>query len=413
MFKRKYIAFALLLLLAMTVYGQETTSEMQYKRSSLAVINIKHPKYAYNKEIEYILSKSGNPERFNDHSMKVRSVVFSHENKDQTDNINRFIEQNKLGRRLVSRWFNHTKNSGFDMSLIRERGLYNATAADLSLAANSVRGHAMLEDAGENLLNNTYVVFNDIRYVDRSTTWNTIKEIAVMATAVAASVAMRCDMASLMMHEDLGGKVTSWLYGSITDNIKGFAVTMNTYLYRLKWNDDVATTFYTQHYTDNANIDQAKIAAYNNSDIYKLEYVGKIESKSSTTVLSGVKTNEELIKKVLVRTLDKNLADLQHEFEDFRIKAPLLSAEPIKVQIGLKEDITDKSKFEVLEVITDEDGCTKYKRAGIIKPVAGKIWDNRFMATEEGAENATLGFTTFEKVSGGDFYPGMLIREIK
>lgn len=413
MYRIRYITLLLLLISAVAMYGQETTSEMQYKRSSLAVINIKHPKYAYNKEIEFILSKSGNPERFNDHSMKVRSVVFSHEEKDQTDNINKFIEQNKLGRRLVSKWFNHKKNSGFDMSLVRERGLYNATAADLAMAAHSVRGKAMLEDAGENLIGNTYVVFNDIRYVDRSTTWNTIKEIAVMATAVAASVTLGSNMGSIMMHEDLGGKATSWLYGSITDNIKGFAVTMNTYLYRLKWNDDVANTFYTQHYTDNDNIDQAKIAAYNSSDIYKLEYVGKIESKSSKTVLSGVKTNEELIRKVLTRTLDKNLADLQHEFEDFRIKAPLMSSEPLRAQIGMKEDVSEKSKFEVLEVITDEDGCTKYKRVGIIKPMAGKIWDNRFMAVEEGAENATLGFTTFEKVSGGDFYPGMLIREIK
>lgn len=188
---------------------------------------------------------------------------------------------------------------------------------------------------------------------------------------------------------------------------------MTSYLYRLKWDTKTADEFYNLYYTDNNNIDQNKIAAYNKSNIFEMEYVGKIENKSSTTVLSGVKTNEELIKKVLVRTLDQNLADLQHEFEDFRIKAPLLSAEPIRVQIGMKEDVTDKSKFEVLEVITDEKGCTKYKRAGVIKPVAGKIWDNRFMAEEEGAENATLGFTTFEKVSGGDFYPGMLIREIR
>jgi len=50
---------------------------------------------------------------------------------------------------------------------------------------------------------------------------------------------------------------------------------------------------------------------------------------------------------------------------------------------------------------------------GVIRPVKDKIWDNRYMAAEEKAENATLGFTTFEKVSGGSFYPGMLIREMK
>lgn len=41
------------------------------------------------------------------------------------------------------------------------------------------------------------------------------------------------------------------------------------------------------------------------------------------------------------------------------------------------------------------------------------IWYNRFMAIEERADNASLGFTTFEKVSGGNFYQGMLVRELK
>ena len=40
-------------------------------------------------------------------------------------------------------------------------------------------------------------------------------------------------------------------------------------------------------------------------------------------------------------------------------------------------------------------------------------WDNRYMAAEEGAYGADLKATTFVKVSGGNFYPGMLVREIK
>ena len=404
----------LLLIVATAMYSEDSNDDMQYKRSSLAVINIRHPKYAYNKEIEFILSHSANPERFNDHSMTVRSVIFSNEKKDQEGNIKMFIDENYLGRRLVSKWFDHKKNTGFDMNLVRERGLYNATAADIAMATKSARGNALLEDAGENLIGNTYVVFNDIRYVDRSTAWNTIKEIAIAATAIAASVVTGVgDMATLLSDKNLAGKGTEWLYGSLTDKIKGFAVTMTSYLYRLKWDDQTANTFYSQHYTDNSNIDPKKVAAYNASNIYELEYVGKIENKSSKTVVSGIKTNEELIKKVLTRTLDKNLAELQHEFEDFRIKAPLLSVNPIQVQIGLKEDVSTSSKYEVLEVVTDKEGCTKYKRVGMIKPVEGKIWDNRFMAVEEGAENATLGHTTFEKISGDDFYPGMLVREVK
>ena len=47
----------------------------------------------------------------------------------------------------------------------------------------------------------------------------------------------------------------------------------------------------------------------------------------------------------------------------------------------------------------------------MIKPVKGKIWDNRFMAEYEDDANG-LTETEFEVVSGSGFYPGMLIREI-
>ena len=48
----------------------------------------------------------------------------------------------------------------------------------------------------------------------------------------------------------------------------------------------------------------------------------------------------------------------------------------------------------------------------MIEPIENLIWDNRFMATEEGAAGSTLGFTTFRKVSGKEFAKGMLIREM-
>ena len=35
------------------------------------------------------------------------------------------------------------------------------------------------------------------------------------------------------------------------------------------------------------------------------------------------------------------------------------------------------------------------------------------MATEEGSAGSKLSATTFRKVTGGKFYPGLLLREIK
>jgi len=67
----------------------------------------------------------------------------------------------------------------------------------------------------------------------------------------------------------------------------------------------------------------------------------------------------------------------------------------------------------VLEKNEDEKGRTFYERIGIIQPISGKIWDNRYLSVEEGFVGADLEATEFKKVSGGNFYQGMLIREIK
>ena len=104
--------------------------------------------------------------------------------------------------------------------------------------------------------------------------------------------------------------------------------------------------------------------------------------------------------------------DLQRNYEEFKTKSPLVSIEPLTAYIGMKEGVTSKSKFEVLEVIEMEDGSHKYDKVGVIEPIENLIWDNRFMASEEGAVGANLGYTTFKKVSGKDFAKGMLIREM-
>lgn len=405
----------LFMIASVPAFAQQEDEAYHYQRNSIYPIFIKHPQYAYNKEIEYVLGKNPMPERFNDHALKVRNVVFSSKDKDLKDAIDDFIQQNQLARRVVSKWFNHTKSTGFDMELIKERGFYNATAADWDIAARNAIGNAMLEDAGENLIGNTFVIFHDIRYIDRSTAWNTVKEIAIMATAVASSIVLKNnDVGSMMLDSDLGGKGLDWLYGSVTDKIKGFAVNITSYLYRLSWNEDIANEFYAKYYTADPQKDQSRIAAYNaDNKLFKLEYVGMVQSKSSKTVMSGVKTNEQLIRKVCTRAVDKNLAELQHEFGPFRIKAPLVSTTPLCAHVGMKEDLTADSRFEVLEPQLDKDGRTTYKKVGVIRPVDGKIWDNRYGADEEDTPESKLHATEFEKVSGSDFYPGMLIREIE
>jgi hypothetical protein len=78
----------------------------------------------------------------------------------------------------------------------------------------------------------------------------------------------------------------------------------------------------------------------------------------------------------------------------------------------MKEGVSASSEYEVLEPEI-KNGKTVYSRIAVITPVKNKIWDNRYMAAEEGAVGSDLDATYFTKKSGKDIYPGLLVRQLK
>lgn len=364
---------------------------MEYERNSMHVMLIKHRNQRFDDIIEEVFRSAPFPERFNDHNLGVKTVSFAELDGDQSRNIASFICQVNLGQKMVAKWFNRNKNTGsFDMELVKERGFYNATQSQKNVARASFRGMALLEDAGENLISKTFLLVNDISYRSRGSGNSFLKAIGNVYLGNA---------------EALNNAIVA---------IGGFNVNITSYLFKLVWNEDIAQTFYTEYYTENGASDINKVKAFAaDKALFKMEYVGKTQSTSSETNFRASKDPKALLLKICTQTMDKNIAELQHQYAEFRIKAPLLSIEPIKADVGVKEDITEESRFEVLERIIDPSGKVNYKQVGIIKPTKGKIKDNRYMVTEEESSSASFDATEFEKVSGKDFYPGMLIRELK
>ena len=148
-----------------------------------------------------------------------------------------------------------------------------------------------------------------------------------------------------------------------------------------------------------------------------MEFVGDYNARSSKTVMRGLYSPADVFRKVMTRATDKNIVELQHKFPVFKVTAPLMGVEDGKVHaaIGLKEGVSPKSKYEVLERKRAEDGTISYERKAVLVPEKDLIWDNRCMAVEEVADNATIGFTTFKVTQGNpnNLYRGMILREIK
>lgn len=383
-----------------------------YNRSSLYTIYILHPgTEMYNPMFKTLLNVKQS-DRFNDHHLSLRLMDSkgSPDKKQLQRDITTFLQRNKIAQRLVSKWFNRDKNDGsFDMELIKERGNYNATVEDINYALHTTRGKAMLEDAGEQLVGNTFVIVNDVTYINKRSKAE-LWQALFMALTMVGQLSSIKSSPKIITSAGAAGAIISSL-------VAGFSVKIDSYLYKLVWNQDIADKFYSEYYFDKVNLDPAKKNLYQaNANNFKLEYIGSFGAQSGKTVIRGIKKEEDVFMKVLTRTIDENIVELHKRFDVFKITAPLYKVDSngnILVHIGLKEGVTPDSKYEVLERVENKDGKISYKRYGILKPIEDKIWDNRFMAVEEGAENSEFGYTTFKKVSGGNFYPGMLIREIK
>jgi len=403
--KTRYFLLVVLLLANVALFAQEP--ESNYRRSSIYSLLVNHTDQQFANEIKTAFLQIPVPDKFNDHNLSVKVLNMDKKlsgasSEKENPDITEFLQKNQIASRLVGRWFNRDFFTGqCNMELVKERGLYNATEFDKQLATRSARGMAMLQDAGEDLIGNTFVLVNDIRYVDKNKGAKTGASILKLLGSVAA-IATGTNIDNLT--DNLGDMV---------ETLKGFKVKINTFLYKLDWSDDQAALFYQEQYA--AQPDDTKKANFERArGSYKLKYVGKVESSGGTTSFLGINEDEPIVmvRKACQRAIDDNVVDLQHNYEEFRTKSPLVTVEPITAYIGMKDGVTAKSKYEVLEVIEMEDGTHKYNRVGVIEPIANLIWDNRFMAVEEGAQGATLGFTTFRKVSGKDFAKGMLIRDM-
>ena len=358
--------------------------------------------------IQETFTNSKIPEKFNNHITSERSIpklyndTLSKENliAAQKVAITDYLSTHDIAKSMISKWFNRSEQGGFNMDLISERGFYSASDLDVKIARNSERGTAMLADAGEELIKNTFVIVNNFKYTDK-------EEVAKKAKGLLSSIS---SVASLAGAGDVA--IVSETVGEGVGILgKGYVIKTDAHLYRLKWNDEVANIFYNDYWTEDGQIDEERVKAFNESDVFELEYIGTQMAYANLQSTSFTKkTDEELITIATVKASDAVTAKLQREYEVFRTKTPLMSTDPLSAKIGLKEGLEKGDKYEVLEQVLNKEGKTEYQRIGVIKVDKDQIWDNRFNADEENTDQ-TIEYTVFTGKKK-KYYSGMLIRQI-
>ncbi len=426
------------LLCVCAVLAAQAQDALSYRRNSLAMMLVYHPEDEFGKNIYEAFDSLPIPDKYDDHNIGWQVIddsqitgvqrnksgyykaTYGHQltaaelkaNARRTEDL---LNEAEVAKEMVAKWFgmqgNSVETATFNTELIQERGQYNASDVDVALALQTTRGVATLSDAGEELLGQTFVLVNDITYI-------TAEQEAEAAKKAMNVIGGLFDAFT----GGTAGKDVAALTGAIADSFTGFKVKTHSYLYQLVWNDSVAAVFYQQHYTSRP--DAAKIQAFlDDKTTYRLKYVAHEYEFDKKSVLKGKYSRTELVRTICARSMDKNIVALAKQYEDFKVKTPVYQIltnektgriEGYAAKIGMKEGIEDGSKFQVVQrVFNPETGKTTYKYIASVKAKKGSIWDNRYNAVLEEADGATLPYTTFTKISGGEILPGMLLIEGK
>ena len=437
-------------------------SDVKYRRSSLHTVLIPSTDYHMSDIVERTYYKAPFPDKYNNHDVNLHVLdrsAYPMSDEEMTDRgekrtwgkafgaemlgdltngttdptakevpfqIEKFIDSTKIANKLVAKWFDRNEDGTFGMELIQERGMYDASVIDKSLAEGSARGTALLADAGEELLGKTFVVCNKMRLVENEKIAAAVRDAALSLTSE-----MKDGMA-----KDIAEAPAKIAYAATKE---GYTIFTNSYLHKLVWNDSVAAVFYNDYWIGRGTKDEAKKRAIDESDLFKLEYIGS--TRGSSVVMPFGKSKDpdsSLVKLVTIRNVAKVYAKLQKEFDVFKPMTPILSEGPITAHIGMKEGLEGGEKFEVLEQMYDEKKQrTYYIRKGLITVDKKLVWDNRVqkladvgivevqpIEVEDGKkkkkpskkelsvqEAVALGATSFK--GKGSFYAGMLLRQVE
>lgn len=372
----------------MVLKAQTTDFVEEYNRNALSVFVVGGAtKYAPD-----ILGASAGvviPDKFDDNNLEIRSLKVSGGN----SGISNELKQEQISNQIVAKWFSRDTATGLmDMTVIHDRGLYNATDAEVRQASTTKIGMANLQDAGESLINRSYVVVMEFHGIQSM-----------------RQVYNKRDLAKKAASEALNQN-----YQPVRRVKNGWVGNATAYLYKLDFNDSIMGILYNDLwiYGDDDEEAQLKKKALFAQINLPIKFVGQAVVDAEGTQynaghpMAGSRqlSRNELFQKMLNSGLDGSVFQMERLLEDFKVKAPIYDVKPVRAKIGKKEGVKTDQRYFAIESFQKEDGKTVTRRKGVVR--AKYIIDNREVAT--GKSDA---MTSFYQTAGLKIEPGMVLHQ--
>ncbi len=279
--------------------------------------------------------------------------------------LKNLLAKQGVGRTMVAKWFNRQASGMMSLDYIHQSGLYNATDQDVKMAVAAKRGDAFLKDAGQNLVNKTYVLIL-VPYDVKST-------------------------------DD--------------EKNRGWDCSYDMFCFQLVFTPDVVASFYNvwPYEDDSPAVKQSKIAAFDTLT-FKFDNIQSkpfmsASSSDAITIMKKKKTMDELAVDLVNHMYENATFSLDKSIEDFRVKTKVSKVHPVMAKIGKKEGLKCDQQFFVYQYTYDE--ATKQvnpERQAVIRATS-KIAENRTIATGSSPESK------FYQTYGKTIQEGMVLQQ--
>jgi hypothetical protein len=311
----------------------------------------------------------------------VNTFAFNPRTPDIVSNkIKNALLLNYIPNAVIAKWFSRKDDGSFGVELLQQRGLYNATDADVAAANASKLGIAKLMDAGEQLLNNSFIIVVDVNdLIDMEEAYNRLQK---------------------------NSKTT------IARTKNGFKATVSTYVYKIDFNDTINSIFWNELWAGSTDVDlaarKAKFDKFNFPVTYYMRSSAMVEASQynpGQSLAPKVQaTREQLMLKLLQEGVTNNMATIEKSLEEFKVKASLFNSHPLEAKIGKKEGLKTDQRYFVYEMVQDQAGKITAKRKGVIRATQ-HITDNRTVSTGQSKTSR------FYQVAGSRLDEGMLLQQ--
>ncbi len=268
--------------------------------------------------------------------------------------VPKLLDENKVGRGVVAKWFNRQPDGTFNADVLKERGIYNSDDSDLSIATSSKRGESALMDAGLHLIDHSYVLV--------------------------------IGFSNLMTMNQYYDQTKAAPEARKMNGVKGDLIGI---LYKLNFNDSVSTLFFQDMWANKGAADlKAKVAKFDASTFPLIPVKNLIMPMQATQYNAGQslapkvqKTQNELLRDLVNNSITNVLNHLTYQVSDFKVKAQIYKTNPIAVKIGKKEGLGYDQRYFVFENQQTSGGDQYSKRVGVIKSMS--VADNRTVTSGE------------------------------